>query len=480
MFASPLDEAKTLIMRGAFDPAIQRLSEFLNGEFYHEEALFMLGACLQAKGMNGLSAVVTSAAIDARASKGRTFPEALMNLGAAYKAEHKNDVAEKVWLDALKHETLLKERSKILCNLAGLYTHEGSPARAIEYCNQALKEDPNNHGAHANRGMASLELGRWADGWAGWAHTYATGDRQRRTYGEIPEWDGSPDKTVIVWGDQGIGDELFYASCFKDMQRVCRKVILDCHPRLPALFQRSFPEIEVHGTRKDLTDLRWVPECGAEASIAMADLFGFFRNTDESWGDGAAYLKASGAVSRHEIRRGDGSPYIKAAAQPRMRIGLSWTGGSKRTRTDLRSLPVDALVPILRARPDAAWFSLQYTPNAAREVCELEERTGIRISHYPGMVECYDYDHTAAFVASLDLVITVPTTVHHLACALGVPTWTLVQSRPSWRYGITGTTRPWYASARLFRQEVDGDWSHPVRAVAEALSGVCQREQVAA
>jgi hypothetical protein len=153
-----------------------------------------------------------------------------------------------------------------------------------------------------------------------------------------------------------------------------------------------------------------------------------------------------------------------------MRIGLSWTGGTKRTRIDLRSLPIDALEPILQARPDAQWFSLQYTPNAARDVCELEERTGIRISHFPGMVECYDYDRTASFAATLDLIITVCTTVHHLGGSLGIPTWTLVPSRPSWRYMVKGERLPWYSSARLFRQERDGDWREPINRVAQELA----------
>lgn len=461
MFASPLDEAKTLVMRGEYGPAIQRLGEFLNRDFFHDEALFMLGYCYQAMGMNGISAVVTSAAIDARNARGKPFPEALMNLGGAYKAEHKNATAEAVWSDALRHETVPKERAKILCNLSGLYVGEGQPERAIEYCNAALEQDPNNHGAHANRGIASLEMGRWRDGWAGLRHTYATGDRTRRNYGDIPEWDGAPGRHVIVWGDQGIGDEIFYAACLGDLQKISRRVTLDCHPRLEALFARSFPEMAVHGTRKDLTDLPWLDGCDADAHVALADLPGFLRNSGE-W-NGAPYLRAAapggfwGEMRREETGR-------------RLRIGLSWTGGSKRTRIDLRSLAARQLEPIVKARPDAEWFSLQYTPNAAREVCEFEEKTGIRIAHFPGWVEHYDYDRTASFVASLDLVITVTTAVHDLAGALGVPNWVLVPSRPPWRFQLKGESLPWYGSTRLFRQEQDGDWTHPVGRVAQALA----------
>lgn len=456
---SPFEEGQVLAVRGDLDPAIQKLSEALNGDFFHDETLFMLGACLQAKGMNGLSAVLTSAAVDARGAKGKPFPEALMNLGASYKAEHKNAIAERIWQDALRHEKLAGDRSKILTNLAGLFINEGCPEKAIPYCDEAIREDPRNHGARANRGMACLELQQWNEGWEGWASTLRTGDRNRRVYGDVPEWDGSPDKTVIVWGDQGIGDEIYFAAVLADMERFSKRLIFDCHPRLDKLFQRSFPNIEVHGTRKDLTALPWVDGCGADFAVGLSDLPYYFRRSGE-W-DGKPYL--------------DAQPYPMPFKPAVKRIGVSWAGGTKKTRTELRSLPLAAFEPIIRAAPEAQWFSLQYTENgslesAAREVCEFEENTGIHIAHYPGCVECKDYDRTASFAASLDLIITVGTTIHHLGGALGIPTWTLVPSRPSWRYGVKGETVPWYGSAKLFRQDKDGDWSGPIDRIARELA----------
>ncbi len=462
MFASVLDEARVHIMRQDYGAAIPKLAEFLNGNFWHDEALFLLGGCFSAQGMNGLSAVMTSAAIQARAQqKNKPFPEALMNLGCAYKSEHRNDLAEKFWLEALKHETAPKAKSGHLGNLASLHLQEGEPDKALEYAEKALAFDPSNAKARANHGIACLEMGRWKEGWAGWKYTHVTGDRPKRTYTGIPDWDGSPGKTVIVSGDQGIGDEIFFASALPDMQRVCKKVIFDCHPRLPALFKRSFPEIEVHGTRKDLSDLPWFEESGADAAVMLSDLFSYFRNSDEEWGGGAAYLKAIPTI----------------ASRKKMRIGLSWVGGTKQTRTHLRRLPLEALAPILQAKPDADWFSLQYTPDgagwdAARQVCEIEEHTGVRITHYPGWVDHYEYDRTASFVASLDLVITVPTTVHHLAGSLGVPHWLLVPSRPDWRCQIKGAKLPWYNSARLFRQERDGDWREPINRISQELEAL--------
>lgn len=460
------EEAKALVFKGDIQNAIPALMDVLNGKFYHSEALMMLGCCFLDRGKHGLAAVLSSAAIDARESEGKgAFPEAMRNLAVCYKTEHQNDVAERILLDALRAETIPRERAQILTQISGLYFNEGQPETMLRYCDEALSIDPDCLGAKVNRGQACLELGRWQEGWKGYRAMALTGDRPRRVYGKnLPEWDGAPGKRVIVYGDQGVGDEIYYANCMRDLIRVSEKVIFDCHPRLVKLFERSFPEVEVHGTRKNvLGGMEWVDQSGAECSIALPELSLFFRRENQDW-DGRGYLLA-------HLNPPDMPAAMTKIGGP-LRIGLSWTGGTKRTRTDLRSLDLEMLEPILRARPDADWYSLQYTADAARQVCELEERTGVRISHYPGWVECFDYDRTASFVASLDLVITVCTTAHHLGGALGVPTWTLVPSRPGWRYQLSGSTIPWYNSVVLYRQHEDGDWSDVVAEVAEEVAGL--------
>ena len=347
MDQSPLNEIRALVVKGALDDAIQRCGEYLNGDFYHDETLFMLGACLQQKGLNGLSAVITSAAIDSRTTQNKPFPEAMVNLGSAYKAEHDNETAKKIWLQALRHEKAPRERAKIMTNMCSLYINEDQPLGAIEWSEKALAEDPHNPGAKANRGLAYLELGMWRKGWEGYRATYDAGDRHRRHYPGIGEWDGEPGQRVIVYGDQGIGDEIFFANSLADMQKICKSVILDCHPRLTKLFKRSYPEITVHGTRKDLSQLDWYTPGMADAAICLSDLPRFFRNEASDW-RGEAYLKAADAqkisgtdtVLRAAARNSKNSP---------LRIGLSWTGGSKKTRTELRSFPVETLLPALKA-----------------------------------------------------------------------------------------------------------------------------------
>src|SRR5215472_10925869 len=112
----PIEEARALVFKGDREGAGRILTEFLNNDFFNAETLFMLGAVALDQGMTGLGAVLTSAAIDARAVKGEPFPEALMNLGSCYKAERINDTAYRVWQDALTQEKDPRERSKIMTN----------------------------------------------------------------------------------------------------------------------------------------------------------------------------------------------------------------------------------------------------------------------------------------------------------------------------------------------------------------------------
>lgn len=465
---TPIEEAQALIAKGSPGEAIEKLALFLNEDFFNAEALMILGAALTSVGKHGMGAVISSAAVDSRATQGQLFPEALTNLGWSYKAGLQPDVALKIWQDALMCEKIPASRAKIMANIGGLFVNAGCPEKAIPWCEAALNEDPHQWAAHTNAGMAYLEMGRWREGWIGFSYTYLNGDRYRPSYKDLPTWDGGEGQRVIVFGDQGVGDEIYFASCFKDMIARCERVYLDCHPRLTALFKRSFPLVEVYGTRKHISEKEWVAGCDADSVIGLADLMRFFRN-DGEW-DGLPYLNAP-ALPDYSAQFRD-----EPIERP-LRVGISWAGGMSKTHEDLRSIPIDLFAPLIRARPDAQWFSLQYSPpdspnkgKAAREVCEFEERTGLHVAHYPGWVECFDYDRTASFINSLDLVITVCTTVHHCAGALGVPVWTLVPSKPSWRYGLKGETLPWYGSAKLYRQE-GNDWAGLIGRVAGDLEG---------
>jgi len=465
------EQAKAHIHRSEWEPAIALLSRHLNTNFDDDIALWSLASCLIETGRQGIAAALLHQALAVRKQKGGgIFTDALASLGAAYFTMGDIERAEGLYDAALKHERHEPSRADLFANLGKCCTNTGDPVRALHFLKQAMAIRPDHDGALFSSHFAHLSLGHWREGWTAAETRFlpTVEQTQRRIYRGLPEWDGSHGKTVIVWGEQGIGDEILFASCIPDLVERSAHVIIDCHPRLEALFRRSFQHCTVHGTRKVLSSLEWLDHVEPDCSISIASLPKFFRNRDEDF-PGTPYLMAD-------------IPGVVVGDSFRPRIGIAWTGGTPKTNQHVRSVPLLALEPVFRA-VDADFYSLQYQGDAAREVCEFEEKTGIRIKHYPGWVQCRDYDKTASFVASMQLVITVGTSIHHLSNALGIPTWTLVPIRCGWRYADKG--KLWYrSSSRFFRQTGTardrGEWASAIGEVVDELRSMDEAMREAA
>lgn len=440
-----LDAAKILHERGQVDEAVAGYDGLLNADFDNTDALFYMGTALFQQGRYGLAATVLKQVIQSRPR----LQGAYQNLGNCYKAVNNFRAAEEVYRLGLE----LGEDSQLFCCMGSLNINMGSPEKALEWYSKGLAMDPINDVIRFNMGLAYLEMGDWARGFDYYDKGFAGGNRPMRSYANLPAWDGSPGRKVIVWGEQGIGDEIMFSSILPDMIRHSEKVILDCHPRLVDTMTRSFG-VETHGTRKN-HHLEWLPKSDADSHVCLTTLANHFRKSDSDF-PGTPYLKADPAMVAKWRKPG------------RLRVGISWEGGTPYTRSDLRSIHISKLRPILEQ--DCDFYSLQYTPNAARDVAAFEEKTGIHLKHYPGAVEVHNYDETVAFIASMDLVITVCTSAYHVAGALGVPVWCMVPWGPAWRYLTKGETSPWYGSARLFRQRREDDWSVVIQRVANELN----------
>ena len=464
------ERAKTHIHRSEWEQAIPLLAQHLNGNFDDDIALWSLASAMIETGRHGIGAALLHQALAVRKQKGGgVFTDALASLGAAYFTVDDMERAIGLFEAALEYEKDESSQSNLLANLGKAYTTLGEPEKALHFIERALELRPDNDGAIFSGHFAHLMLGNWREGWQGSEKRFeqTIGQTMHKSYQGTPDWDGSSGKTVVVYGEQGVGDEILFASCLPDLIAVSKHVVFDCHPRLVNLFKRSFPDATIHGTRKVLSQLEWLDNVEVDYSVSLASLPRFFRNCDDDF-PGAPYLKAltNGGVAdlgKERARftpvglRGDGGPSI----------GFAWAGGTRKTNSHLRSIDLSKMAKIIHAI-DADFYSLQYQPEAAKEVCALEETTGIHIMHYPGWVQCDDYDRTASLVASLDLVITVGTSIHHLSNALGVPTWTLVPSRPGWRYTDAGQ-RFYSSSSRFFRQK-GNDWTSAIDEVASALA----------
>lgn len=387
----------------------------------------------------------------------------IMNaIGTTWKHENKTKEA-RYWFERAQKELSIVNPD-IQNNLGTLFINEGKPEKALPNLEAALSVAPEHAQARWNRSLVYLELGDYARGFDDYRYGKRAEVRLHRNYTQnpTPEWDGTPDKVVVVYGEQGIGDEILFASCIADMQRVCKTVIFDCHKKLHKIFGNSFPELDIYPTRED-EHITWPHRYPVDYQIAAGDLPRFFRRKIEDF-PGTPYLKPTMEAN---LRWADRMNEVFKDGKPV--IGINWIGGHKKTRVEVRSLTLEQMLPILQQ--DAHFVSLQYT-DCVDEIAEFEAKHGIKIHHWAQAVTGDDYNEAAAIVANLDLVITCCSSVVHLSGAMGTPAWVLTPSRPAWRYRLDLPYMPWYGqTVTLFRQQPDTvEWEPVVNEVAAALT----------
>jgi tetratricopeptide (TPR) repeat protein len=417
-----------LMREGRQDEAASMMSDALNKDFDNAGALYNLAQCYKDAERFGhaFNLYRASAAMQESA-------DAYNGMGLCFQETWKLDDAEKCYRQALRIDP---NHAHVLNNMGLVYLHKCDPDESLKWLSRALKADPQIAGAVLNRAYALLMKQQWKEGWRDWQHILGrVKARSEVGYdGEdgklLPRWNGEKGKRVIVYGEQGIGDEISFASCIPDLVRDSEKVYIDCDSRLEGLFRRSF-KAEVYGTRFT----KGIPPISADYRCAIGDLPRFYRNAETEF-PGTPYL-----VPDPE-RRVQWRALLDTYKRPA--IGIAWTGGTALNGAAKRSLPLSAFKPILDS-VDATWVSLEYKDRGA-------EATQFGVKDWERGTRTKDYDDTAALVAELDLVISVTTAVVHLAGAVGKEAWVLVPSKPRWFYGLKGETSPWYSSVKFYRQ----------------------------
>lgn len=346
---------------------------------------------------------------------------------------------------AFKQALELDKKPLHYANIASSYMHEANLSEAMRWARKALALDPGHKNALQTLGFAQLASGQWREGWEGYEHSLDGKFRQEVKIGVEPRWDGSPVKSLFVYGEQGIGDEITYASMLGDIPKSI-PVVLECDKRLEGLFRRSFPRIAVHGTRR--APKPWAEGRSFDAGCAIGSLTRVYRPTPESC-PRVPYLTADPERRIQWRALFDSWP-------KRPVIGIAWSGGRPATGMQRRAVGLEAFRSLIE-RIDAHWVSLQYT-DATAEV----EASGLPVRIFDRATRSPDYDDTAALVAELDYVIGPPTAVHHLAGALGVPSTILVPSQPMWNV-MLGDRLPWNEAQIYHRQKPGESWADCIK-----------------
>ena len=342
--------------------------------------------------------------------------------------------------DYLRRALELKKNPLYMTGIGATYTEEGNHQEAIKWARKAQAIEPDLIHAKQVLAFAQLALGDWENGWQNYRANLGGRFRKKLSFDNAPDWDGGPVNRLVVYGEQGLGDEIMFASCIGDIK--ADDLVIECDPRLEGLYRRSFPSAEVHGTRRQ--DRDWNVTC--DAQVAVGDLPAFFRPTRESC-PRKPYLTAD------PERRMMWRALFKSWGKPV--IGLTWTGGKQASQYTKRMMGLESLRPLIETT-DAVFVSLQY-----KDPREEIEASGLPVRHFSALLSD-DYDDTAALVAELDSVMGIHTTAHHLAGALGVPGTVFVPDAPMWNYA-TGDRLPWYAEQVFFRQRKSEKWADCVR-----------------
>jgi tetratricopeptide (TPR) repeat protein len=346
-----------------------------------------------------------------------------------------------------------------LCNLGWILLEKGDYQQGMKLLDAALEQDPHDNEVRLIRGYMNLKRGEFRQGWRDYAARHRSALAVERPY-RFPEWDGAPipGRRLLIYGEQGLGDQIMFASCFEEAMQRAGPCTIECNPKLVALFARSFPYARIQENVPSGAEPEWLAhEDPFDFQIPMGNLPGFLRHRWEDFPRHGGYLRV--APERVEYWRAR-----LAELGPGPKIGISWRGGVKATRRHMRSLALPQLVPLLRQ--PARFVSLQYG-ECAEDLAALGRDHGIALPHWAAALE--DYDETAALVAALDLSVSVCTAVIHLAGALGKPVWVLAPAVPEWRYLDRGERLPWYPSARVIRQSLPGHWQDVIGRVTEEL-----------
>lgn len=308
----------------------------------------------------------------------------------------------------------------------------------------ALALDPGYAEAEYNLGLLALRLGDPA-GWVLHEARWRRPGQPGPTYPDSHLWLGREDiagKTLLLHAEQGLGDTLQFARYARRAKSLGALVVLQVQPALIRLLQGLDGADAVVAVNEPLPPVdRHIP------LMSLPRVFGL---------DGApAVLRADPAAV---------ADWRARLPQGRLRVGLVWAGNPAHGNDRNRSIPLSALAPLLDRK--AVFVSLQ------REVREADAAALAQSPITPWPQAMADFADTAALVEALDLVVTVDTSVAHLAGSLGLPTWVLIPRFPDWRWGEARADSPWYPSLRLFRQRDFGRWDEPIAKVGAALDAM--------
>ena len=341
-------------------------------------------------------------------------------------------------------------------NLAGFFEDKAENSTVQSLYELALAVDPEYADAKFNLGAEKLRKLEFGEGWRlrEYRLSQAMFMNQMEKF-NTPAWNGQPTGKLFVWSEQGVGDEVMFASCFDELLNFATEVIVSVNKRSLQLFQRSFPRIRFVDKSVEPSEINY------DDHIAAMSALGFLRPSIESFKNVTpGYIKADPSEIA-EIRKTlfDG----KSAQQI---VGVSWYSNADRVG-GRRTISLEHLIEALPE--NCILVNLQYG-KVNKELRSLKKRIGRDVQILPSMDITENLDSLASVIAACDRVVSIDNSTAHFAGSLNKKCDILLPYSAEWRWGQRGTELSyWYPSVRLHWQAKPGDWSGCLQSISSTF-----------
>jgi tetratricopeptide (TPR) repeat protein len=447
---------RTVTLDPMMASAYNNLAIMLQGEGQLDDAilLYRQGIELQPDSFEmqlnlGCALLATDAVEEASAALERAQqlapdnPTMLLDLGNVRMRQDRVEEAEALYRTALRHrpDYMMAE-----LNLGLALRELGRPADSLPHYDRAALLDPDSPSVKWNDSVCRLLLGDYKRGWVGFAYRWQATKLALQGL-TTPTWDGTTltGKRLLVHAEQGLGDTIQFVRFLPQLAKFgADDIIFLAQAPLLRLLRRAALGCTIVGPEDPMPPY--------DTRLPLMDLPLRLDITLENLPAKIPYLSAEpDLITAWETR---------FKPLPGVKVGLVWQGRPDHANDRNRSISTTTLTRLLDLS-GMAWVSLQKAT----------------IGDVPGGIvdisaSLSDMMDTAAAIMALDLVISVDTSVAHLAGALGKPVWLLLPLAPDWRWLVDRDDSPWYPTARLFRQSVRGEWSDVIDQVEGALRGV--------
>lgn len=370
--------------------------------------------------------------------------QAQLHLGVVYVDNEDWDRA----IDILKPLIASNPKQAEACNSLGLaYCGKQQWQAALAAFDQSIAADQKFARAQFNRSIVLFKCDDYAAGWNAFEWRWQLPEFHPFKC-EQPQWHGEAiaDKTLLVYTEQGAGDAMQFVRYLPEVAKRCKKLVFACPENLRDLFStiEGIDEIRLPGK---------LPTDWFDTHVPIMSL-GKILNIDlDNCAREAKYLGVADYIN---------VPTLPAHDVQAKKIGLVWRGSPTHTNDAHRSCPL-ALFLALCQHSGHAFYALNIDIST-QERAQLEQ-------HNVHILEnnLTSFAKTAAYLEQLDLLISVDTSVAHLAGGLNIPVWLLLSQAVDWRWKLSGESSPWYPKMRLFRQTELDDWQSVLKRVESAL-----------